>query len=49
MRKPAVVNHNRVGVPKIDGRQIARQDLLRLHVIRTAFGNVWTLGGVVEK
>ena len=36
MREPAVVHDERVDVPKIHSRQIARQNLLYLDVVRAA-------------
>ena len=49
MRQAAIVDHNRIGVPEIDSRQITRQHMLRFNVVRTPPGKVWTLGGVVEQ
>ena len=49
MREAAVVHDDRIAIPEIDRRQIARQNLLRLGVIGMADIRVGTLAGVAEQ
>jgi len=44
VRQPPVVDHHRVPVPEGDGRQIARQNLLRFDVIGAAPVRIGALG-----
>ena len=47
--QPPVVNHDRIQVPEIESRQIAGQNLLRLHVIGAPLCRVRIRGSVVKQ
>jgi len=49
MSEPFVVHHHRVAIPEIDGRQVARQDLLRFDVVLAPFLLIGTLRRVVAE
>ena len=49
MGQPARMHHDRVAIPEIDGRKIARQDLLRFNIIVASTLLIGALRSIIQQ